>query len=76
MKTKLAVAVSIAAFASALVAAKAWAQRAAKPEPENTGLTLIGSTHDTLVYYIAYQGHTCFIASTRGGSGVSLQCPR
>lgn len=87
MKIKLVIAVSVVAAGLAFAAGKVWAERAAaapaapaEPQPQaqtqNTGLELIGSSRDTLVYYINYQGHSCFIASSRGGAGVSLQCQR
>ena len=48
--------------------------RAAEPRPQTAQVDLIFHGKDTDLYHVAYDGHTCFVASTIGGSGISLQC--
>ena len=66
----------IAAVAAAAAALGARWAHAAQAQPGDLALTLIGQDRVTAVYTFSHEGHTCFIASTRGGSGISLQCPR
>ena len=76
MKNKLlaaACAVSVLASAAALAAALTSRARAAEPAPEQN-MTLIGRDHDTDVFLVRHDGISCFVASTRAGSGISINC--
>jgi hypothetical protein len=80
MKEKFLVAacaVSILASAAALAGSAAVRARAAEPAQPvaDSGLTIVAENNETRVYSFRSEGHLCFAASTRGGSGISLQCP-
>ena len=36
----------------------------------------VGQARGTDVYALHYEGYTCFVASTDGGSGISINCPK
>lgn len=74
----VACAVSILASAAALAAAAAARAHAAEPAKPAADIPLKIATenYETRVYSFQSEGHLCFIASTRGGSGISMQCPR
>lgn len=78
MKEKMllvACAVSILASAAALAAASAARARAAEPaKPADFPLKLVSQDNETRIYSFRSEGVLCFTASTRGGSGISLQC--
>lgn len=74
--------VSAAASVAASMAIKAQAAETAQSARAQSeaatptgGLTIIAQDNETKIYTFTYQGHTCLAASTRGGSGISLQCP-
>ena len=76
MKNKLlavACAVSVLASAAALAAALAPRARAAEPSPEQN-IRLIGRNAGTDVFAIRDGAVTCYVASTRAGSGISINC--
>jgi curli biogenesis system outer membrane secretion channel CsgG len=80
MKEKLlivACAVSILSSAAAVAASVAARTHAAEPAAPaaNADLRIVTENSETRVYSFRNEGHLCFIASTRGGSGISLQCP-
>lgn len=79
MKEKLlvvAVTVSVLVSAAALAAVFSARAQAADAAP-STGVALNVVTEDnvTRIYSFRSDGHLCFVASTRGGSGVSITCP-
>lgn len=80
MKDKLLIVVcaaSLLASAAALTATLSSRVRAADVDPESpTNMTLVAQNKDTEVFVVRYQGSTCFVASARGGSGISLQCDK
>jgi len=80
MKDKLLIVVcaaSLLASAAALTAALSGRVRAADVDPEApANMTVVAQNKDTEVYVVHYQGTTCFVASARGGSGISLQCDK
>lgn len=77
MKDKLLAVLCSAALLSSLAALlSARSARAAASDPARApSLTLVAEDAETRVYSFQDAGHLCFIASTRGGSGISLQCP-
>ena len=79
MKEKLllvACAASILASAAALAATLAARARAAEPAAPaaDSALKLVSQDNETRIDSFRSEGHLCFVASTRGGSGISLQC--
>lgn len=71
----VACAVSILASAAALASVAAARARAAEPaKPADFPLKIVGQDNETRVYAFRSEGVLCFTASTRGGSGISLQC--
>ena len=77
MKEKMlavACAVSILASAAALAATAAGRARAAEPAKGDFPLKTVSENNDTRVSAFRSEGVLCFVASTRGGSGISLQC--
>lgn len=79
MKNKLpAVSCAVAVLVSvgAWVAAQSLHARAAQAPAPSTGFTLVAQDDETRVYTFEHAGHRCFLASTKGGSGLSLQCPK
>jgi len=80
MKEKLLLvvcAVSVLASAAALSALAAGRARAAEPAAKTAdfGLKIVAENNETRIYSFRSEGVLCFAASTRGGSGISLQCP-
>jgi hypothetical protein len=80
MKDKLlvvSVAVSVLVSVVALGAEVSGRSPGGAPVTE-TGVPLNVVTEDsvTRIYSFKDEGHLCFVASTRGGSGVSITCPR
>lgn len=72
----VACAVSILASAAAFAALAAGRARAAEPaKAADFGLKVVSENNETRVYSFRSEGVLCFAASTRGGSGISLQCP-
>lgn len=69
----LTVAASLAAF---FVARAGAAEPAAAPQAGGTVLKIVAEDSETRIYSFRSEDHLCFVASTRGGSGVSMQCPR
>ncbi|MBI3564062.1 MAG: hypothetical protein HY079_02565 [Elusimicrobia bacterium] len=72
--------IAAACAAAVLASAGAWvaalslhAHASEAPEP-STGFTLVAQDDETRVYTFENAGHRCFLASTKGGSGLSLQC--
>ena len=50
---------------------------AAEIDPQlAANMQLVAQNIDTNVYVVRAQGSTCFVASARGGSGISLQCEK
>lgn len=80
MKDKLLLlvcAASLLSSAAALTATLSGRARAADVDPEAaTNMKLVARNRDTEVYLVQYQGTSCFVASARGGSGISLQCDK
>ena len=81
MKEKLLVlacAVSILSSAAAVAASVSARARAAEPAATaaDAPLKIVTENSETRVYSFRSEGYLCFIASTRGGSGISLQCSR
>ncbi|MFI5347034.1 MAG: hypothetical protein ACHQ51_11735 [Elusimicrobiota bacterium] len=80
MKDKLLLlvcAVSVLSSAAALAASLAVRARAAEIDPQAAAnMSLVAQNIDTNVYLIHAQGTTCFVASARGGSGISIQCEK
>ena len=78
MKEKLllvACAVSVLAAAGSLTALASERARAAEPsKTEDFGLKIVSENNETRIYSFRSEGVLCFAASTRGGSGISLQC--
>ena len=78
MKEKIlavACAVSILASAAALAASAAARAHAAEPaKPADSPLKIVAENNETRIYSFRSEGVLCFAASTRGGSGLSLQC--
>ena len=75
MKNRLlAVSCAAAVLACAAALAASLATRARAGDPAPSGFTIIAQDADTKVYFLEHDGHHCYLASTRGGSGVSLQC--
>jgi acetyl esterase/lipase len=77
----VACAVSVLSSAAAIAAVAAARARAAEtPAPAapagDSPLRIVTENYETRVYSFRSEGQLCFIASTRGGSGISLQCPR
>ena len=54
----------------------AFARRAHAAEPAPAAVKLITDLRDTEVYSIKYDNQSCIMVSTKGGSGISLQCSR
>jgi hypothetical protein len=78
MKEKLlVVACAVLASAAALAATAAVRAHAAEPKPAAADFVLkvIGENSETRIYSFRSEGVLCFAASTKGGSGISLQCP-
>ena len=80
MKEKLLVlacAVSILSSAAAVAASVSARARAAEPAATaaDAPLKIVTENNETRVYSFRSEGHLCLIASTIGGSGISLQCP-
>lgn len=74
-KTFAVAALAVAASAGAFLAGALHAQaQPSDPEHPAAALELIAGDRDTAVYHFKHEGHTCYLASTRGGSGISLQC--
>ena len=76
----VACAVSILSSAAAVAASVAARTHAAEPAESSApatdaALKIVTENSETRVYSFRSEGHLCFIASTRGGSGISLQCP-
>lgn len=69
----LAVLVSLAALSAAV---SAHADSGAPVTPTGVELKVVTEDSVTRIYSFKDEGHLCFVASTRGGSGVSLTCPR
>jgi hypothetical protein len=82
MKEKLLVVVCAASVLSSVAAvAASVAARAAEPAATAASLAdaplkIVTENSETRIYSFLSTGHLCFVASTRGGSGISLQCPR
>ncbi len=78
MKNKLlaaACAVSVLASVAALAAARADRARAAEIPVDGPGnMLLIGRNKDTDVFLVQHGKIACFVASTRAGSGISINC--
>lgn len=73
--------ISAAASVAASMAIRAQAAETASPARSISeaatpvgGLTIIAEDNETKIYAFSYQGQKCLAASTRGGSGISLQC--
>jgi hypothetical protein len=79
MKEKLLVvacAVAVLSSAASLAATAAVRAHAAEPKPAaDFTLKVLSEDRETRIYTFRSEGVTCFIASTIGGSGISLQCP-
>jgi hypothetical protein len=67
--------VSILASAAAVAASLAVRAQAAAPAPQDSALKIVTENSETRIYSFRSEGILCFAASTRGGSGISLQCP-
>lgn len=78
MKEKILVvacAVAVLASAAALAATAAVRAHAAEPKPAaDFALKIVDENSETRIYSFRRDGVLCFAASTRGGSGISLQC--
>lgn len=77
MKNKLLTVSCAAALVASLVSLTAsltTRARAIEAAPAPFGLTVVAQDAETRVYTFEHDGHRCFLASTRAGSGVSLQC--
>jgi hypothetical protein len=70
-KNIVAVVVLSAVSAAAFLAGARKVQAAPAP---GAPLEFIGGDRDTSVYYFKHEGRSCYVATTRGGSGISLQC--
>lgn len=68
----LSVLVSTAALAAFL---SQRAQAAAPAQPADAALKAVGQDAVTRVYSFRSEGHLCFVATTIGGSGISIACP-
>ena len=73
-KKASAVVVAAAAAVSAAVASFLVPRRAQAGQTGGAPLEFIGGDRDTSVYYFKHEGRSCYVATTRGGSGISLQC--
>lgn len=76
----VACAVSLLSSAAAVAASLAVRAQAAAPAPAarstDEALKIVTENNETRIYSFRSEGILCFAASTRGGSGISLQCPR
>ncbi len=76
MTIRIPASLAVLLVAAAALAAGFTAGRAHAAAPAGAELRLIASASGTDVFAIQYEGHACLLASTKGGAGVSLQCPR
>lgn len=68
---------AVLASAAALTASLTGRARAADTDPEaSANMKVVAQNKDTEIYVVRYEGTTCFVASARGGSGISLQCEK
>ena len=79
MKISAAALIATALLTSGWLASKGWANRD-KPAPagavEDGQLRMLSYVNDLEMYYVKYDGHSCFVAKSRGGGGVGIQCAR
>lgn len=73
-KTVVAAAFALIAVAAAFFAGARKAQ--AQAPAEKSPMSLLWEDRDTSVYFLQHEGHNCFVATTRGGAGITISCPK
>ncbi len=77
MNSKLLLSVlGVSILCTAAVVGESAVNRPAPEQSYETTFKVVGQARGTVVYALQYGPHACFVASTQGGSGISISCAK